>query len=332
MEYIYKWILNDTLDISTAFSYNVIFNSSGEEFNQIASTNRNGIMFLEYNEGNSGIMPYNSTAKWLDTSYKTISFKEQPTGDLLTWLNANGTQQPVTISGVYKLNATLTGIVTTPEIETNVTFFSKGIKYISMKNGGGYLSYQDEEKNYIDVYNNNTSTWIEENYEIVDFGEEPQEVTTTFLQWIIDNSQASKNYILTANNKLVSLVSSSAFTGKHKVGRVYINKIPYDIDVFDIKMGTYVGEVGTPTISNTVDYLITFTSGGGNYDKLNIDNSSGASIITYINTSTGEQDIVYHDGAWASTALQTINITMGLETVDADYKLEIFDSIYKYQL
>jgi len=29
--------------------------------------------------------------KWLSNNYKVIYFKEQPSGDLLTWLTANGT-------------------------------------------------------------------------------------------------------------------------------------------------------------------------------------------------------------------------------------------------
>ncbi len=32
-------------------------------------------------------------ATWTNEAYRTITFEEEPTGDLLTWLQANATQQ-----------------------------------------------------------------------------------------------------------------------------------------------------------------------------------------------------------------------------------------------
>lgn len=41
--------------------------------------------------GNTSVMA--DTASWVNQAYRTITFLEPPTGDLLTWLQANGVKQ-----------------------------------------------------------------------------------------------------------------------------------------------------------------------------------------------------------------------------------------------
>ncbi len=47
----------------------------------------------EYQENNTIKVYDTTTAIWTNNEYRTIKFKEEPTGDLLTWLQANGTKQ-----------------------------------------------------------------------------------------------------------------------------------------------------------------------------------------------------------------------------------------------
>lgn len=89
--YTYKWTLNDEIDISTDFTYDVLFMNNGEEYEHLKCSERSPLRVLEYAIGNTGDFVYNSSMKWLSNNYKVIYFKEQPSGDLLTWLTANGT-------------------------------------------------------------------------------------------------------------------------------------------------------------------------------------------------------------------------------------------------
>lgn len=84
------WVLNETLDISTLdadFTVNFVSNDvcysaingqgSGLDYN---STN------VYYDDGPGGFV-------WVDNAYRTITFSTAPSGDLLTWLQVNGTKQ-----------------------------------------------------------------------------------------------------------------------------------------------------------------------------------------------------------------------------------------------
>ena len=85
------WVLNETVDDSADFSYDVDFVSNEVEYQQISCN----IMF-----GIIGYLPKGATNKtvaykggWQNQAYRTITFATSPTGDLLTWLQSNGTKQ-----------------------------------------------------------------------------------------------------------------------------------------------------------------------------------------------------------------------------------------------
>ena len=53
-----------------------------------------GLYAIGYGQGAIGSTDvYYSTKGWLNNAYRTITFREPPTGDLLTWLQANAVQQ-----------------------------------------------------------------------------------------------------------------------------------------------------------------------------------------------------------------------------------------------
>lgn len=81
------WLLNETYTEGGSGSYNINFTSNGETFGQFSY----GDMprwFIRYGETNAY---FNGT--WSNQAYRTITFATPPTGDLLTWLQANAVKQ-----------------------------------------------------------------------------------------------------------------------------------------------------------------------------------------------------------------------------------------------
>lgn len=85
------WVLNEYILIAEdEHIWNVTFTSNGATYTK-----------LTWNSFTKSILIYDSTvvfwqspvAKWLDQAYRTITFLEAPTGELLTWLQSNGTKQ-----------------------------------------------------------------------------------------------------------------------------------------------------------------------------------------------------------------------------------------------
>ena len=100
------WVLNETLDLSlTQFSFDVKC-SVGTEFSSDIyvetikwwdpSADYDNVRSYEldyrYQSGGS-FAAYRGTGVWVDEAYRTLTFETAPTGDLLTWLQANGTKQ-----------------------------------------------------------------------------------------------------------------------------------------------------------------------------------------------------------------------------------------------
>lgn len=98
----YTWVLNKNPNLSSGLNINVSFTSNGTQFSAIFSTYNEygGYAYrLKYNRPQStAIQAYYYIATsgqfgWTDEAYRTITFDEEPTGDLLTWLQANAVQQ-----------------------------------------------------------------------------------------------------------------------------------------------------------------------------------------------------------------------------------------------
>lgn len=90
------WVLNETVsfDLSTV---NVDFISNNENFKSIEASNSGKFeKYLTYTKVNGdGVVAFQETTEtyWTNQAYRTITFATSPTGDLLTWLQANGTKQ-----------------------------------------------------------------------------------------------------------------------------------------------------------------------------------------------------------------------------------------------
>ena len=88
------WVLNETISITSQGSggYNANFVSNGTTYTYINFDGKpNGI---RYSNSTDEILAYSWVDNaWTNQAYRTLTFAIPPTGDLLTWLQANGTKQ-----------------------------------------------------------------------------------------------------------------------------------------------------------------------------------------------------------------------------------------------
>ena len=87
------WYLNDSLGYNTLERTNVGFTANGKHFDQIVAFSMMGGVQLRFivTSTSSSEIPYDRG--WTQAAYRTLTFDEEPTGDILTWLEANGTRQ-----------------------------------------------------------------------------------------------------------------------------------------------------------------------------------------------------------------------------------------------
>lgn len=84
------WYLNATI-VNTYFKATVSFTSNERRFSGIQLSPGIDPILVYFIDDKNDIQPY--VSGWSQPVYRTITFDEEPTGDLLTWLEANGTRQ-----------------------------------------------------------------------------------------------------------------------------------------------------------------------------------------------------------------------------------------------
>lgn len=103
------WVLNATITVSS-HSFSAAFTSNGTEFSTIYMTST-----ALYYRGTKNIKVYTNWT-WTNSAYRTLVFGSSPTGDLLTWLQANGVKQtdpePETPTNSCMVDGTVYGIKT----------------------------------------------------------------------------------------------------------------------------------------------------------------------------------------------------------------------------
>lgn len=96
------WTINETITIGKrdSFAFDANFKSNGSQYSKIqgyglmnpSSNGRTGFFYdttLVYNL----TLDSDTDTQWTNEAYRTVTFAEPPTGDLLTWLEANATKQ-----------------------------------------------------------------------------------------------------------------------------------------------------------------------------------------------------------------------------------------------
>lgn len=91
------WVLNATGSIRTSGFQDILFNSNNSQFTSI-NTDKQGFRYvINYDDTTvaTGILGDDTIEydAWINDAYRTLTFPTPPTGDLLTWLQANGTKQ-----------------------------------------------------------------------------------------------------------------------------------------------------------------------------------------------------------------------------------------------
>lgn len=88
------WVLNSSLSFGIkSQSYNINFTSNGNSYSKFSYNFTSPIAsYLVY--GTTNVYDANNSL-WSNQSYRTVAFATAPTGDLLTWLQANGTKNEV---------------------------------------------------------------------------------------------------------------------------------------------------------------------------------------------------------------------------------------------
>lgn len=92
------WVLNDTpTKATTAISVDINYVSNNITYSHIMIASQTGVWrtdgIIYGANAATGTVVYGSIDGWVNTAYKTVTFSTSPTGDLLTWLQANGTKQ-----------------------------------------------------------------------------------------------------------------------------------------------------------------------------------------------------------------------------------------------
>ena len=86
------WYLNDSIDCSKYFSFDVNFLSNGRYFRRLLCVGLPELNYYPYSSDDASVFPYDNGV-WNEPAYRTITFDLPPSGDLLTWLQANGMPQ-----------------------------------------------------------------------------------------------------------------------------------------------------------------------------------------------------------------------------------------------
>lgn len=158
------WVLNES-GIGTLARTNVNFTSNNTSFSSIyCQEGKVNELYYQITDG-TDIVAYAGT--WSNTAYRTITFATSPTGDLLTWLQANGTKQGgggVIKAGTYLFNEELTGVSSGNGLDLD--FVAKGnsltavnvygsqidIEHIAVQDTGYLLLYTVEDFIEWDLY------------------------------------------------------------------------------------------------------------------------------------------------------------------------------------
>lgn len=115
------WVLNESPSKpSSKIDLDINFTSNDTNFSHILIANETGVWRVQgitYGvDVGSGTLVYGSINGWSNTAYRTLILDTPPTGDLLAWLQANGTKQ----GGVTLINFTIDG--TTYQAEEGMTW------------------------------------------------------------------------------------------------------------------------------------------------------------------------------------------------------------------
>lgn len=111
------WVLNNKVD-DTVVSFDCNFSSNGESFSGLSVAKAFGNIYkLAYGSKEVAVSEYNDYSErvwgWANIAYRKLVFTTPPTGNLLTWLQANGVKQDANLAVQPSKDVTVTSNGTT---------------------------------------------------------------------------------------------------------------------------------------------------------------------------------------------------------------------------
>lgn len=140
------WVLNELIDplmgggTSGAVTYSTDFTSNNNTFNSIKHTESTKAI-LYYND--VLVFGWSPIAGWTNQAYRKLTFDAPPTGELLTWLQANGVKQPndTAVQDTKALTITSNGTVSvTPDAPYDA--LKKVDVTVDVASGGGGAGFK----------------------------------------------------------------------------------------------------------------------------------------------------------------------------------------------
>ena len=138
------WVLNETLD-TTELEVSVSFKCNNVSYNSIKRYDNKNKIATKYDT----TIVASDTNSWVSQSYRKLTFDTPPTGDLLTWLQANGVKQPddTAVQDTKALTITSNGTVSvTPDAPYDA--LKKVDVTVNVASGGGAPSLQSKSITY----------------------------------------------------------------------------------------------------------------------------------------------------------------------------------------
>lgn len=143
------WVLNNTINTASAFSFSASFVSNGVSYTGLrtGTFTPSGRDLVYINSSGSTKVYGADVIIWTNQAYRKLTFDAPPTGDLLTWLQSNGVKQPddTAIQDTKALTITSNGTVSvTPDAPYDA--LKKVDVTVDVASGGG------TETTSVDVY------------------------------------------------------------------------------------------------------------------------------------------------------------------------------------
>ncbi len=132
------WVLNDVINTTTAFSFSASFTSNGVSYTSLETGSTlpvgHDVRYVNSSGYNNVYSP--DAGRWLNQAYRKLIFDSPASGDLLTWLQANGVKQETDLAIQPTKSVTITsngGTSITPDVPYDAMKSVKVIANIPQK-------------------------------------------------------------------------------------------------------------------------------------------------------------------------------------------------------
>lgn len=318
------WLLNETLtDTTSGAGVGASVNFISNDTNYIGITvflkvGREGLQVDYKVSATEPITVYNTLtgSGWVNEAYRTITFETAPTGDFLTWLQANGTKQEITTTATLEAGTYIwkNELSNAPDlnIEESFAFASSNKSYSRLIWLPGTVNYDNDV-----VYEDG---WSNEAYRTIVLAAD-QTVSSNFYERAITQGNLVKQDAASTNFKLGSNDIDALYIGAEEVTVAYLGadqiyKKPDEPTLKTIVANSYAFD--WPTSSANVSSSIAFTSNDQQFTAM-IFNASTLTL-TYANNVTNATVVAFTDAdGWTNEAYSFVTVTTDAKVMNDFY-------------